>query len=131
MISFKEFVQNVAGQPQSVSYEDKKNGFSCLIKKMTAIERDQWEVKQTKRIGAHTRRGPKLSDDERFERYQFNIRARYLAEVIVDENRNRIFTDQEADRLGEISADIVVKIYDFAMEVNGFTESDMEEIEKN
>lgn len=131
MINFIDLVSNSAlNQFENVvKYEDKENGFFCYIKKMTSMERDAWEIKISKLGGQHKTKN-KPSDDERLERVGSNFRARYLAEVISDEKGNLIAKGKEQD-IGNMSAKIVSKLFEFARDVNGLTEEDMDELEKN
>jgi hypothetical protein len=42
-----------------------------------------------------------------------------------------LFSDADADTLGNQPADVIDKVYSVALRVNGFTEKDVEDLAKN
>lgn len=60
-----------------------------------------------------------------------NIRSRLIARCVVDQDGNRLFADNEAEQLGGKSAAALDRLYDVAMRLNGRSEKDQKELEKN
>lgn len=58
-----------------------------------------------------------------------NFRARFAAIVLGDEQGNRIFTDADIPALAKKSARALDRILEAGMKHNGFSESDVEELE--
>lgn len=52
---------------------------------------------------------------------QENKMAKLLVKCICDENGNRLFSDDETDKLGSISSLVLVPLYDAAMRLNNMT----------
>ena len=84
------------------------------IKGLTAEERDEIE-------GAVI-----LSDGKRDVR---NLRARMVAQTVVDEAGNRMFTFEEAQALGKKSSRAIGRLFQVACRLAGMTPEDMEEME--
>jgi hypothetical protein len=98
-------------------------GCTVYIKNMSGAERDAFEtsIVSTRKVG-----GKKTREID-----TVNFRARYLVKTIADENGQRVFTDEEADQLGAKNAKVVARLFDIAQEVNGLSDKDVEELEKN
>lgn len=94
-------------------------GGSIFLRTMSGAERDAFEQSCFEGRGK----------DRRFN-YQ-NVRARFLAYCIADENGNRLFTDADITELGKKSSLVLSRLFEIAQEMNGFTESDIEELTKN
>lgn len=60
-----------------------------------------------------------------------NIRARLVARCLVDENGSRLFSLKQIEALGAKSAAALDRIYAVATRLNGMTEADIEDLEKN
>jgi len=60
-----------------------------------------------------------------------NIRARFCALVICDEDGKRLFTDADVVELGRKSSLVLSRIFDVGQSLNGFTNADVEELAKN
>lgn len=60
-----------------------------------------------------------------------NLRARLVARCIVDGEGKRMFADSDVVKLGKKSAKALDRIFSVCQKMNGFTESDIEELEKN
>ena len=60
-----------------------------------------------------------------------NFRAKFLVRTIADENGKRVFSDEDAESLGDKSANVISRLFDIAQEVNGLTAQDVEDLEKN
>jgi hypothetical protein len=61
-----------------------------------------------------------------------NIRARLAARCLFtappDKGGRRMFTDDQADALGDVRADILAPIYDVAQRLSGVSDDDVEEL---
>lgn len=89
------------------------------VRGMTGKERDAWE-------GTLMRgRGQERRPDTR------NARARLAVRCLVDTEGTRLFTDNDAERLGNIRADYLQKIFDAAQRMSGVTDEDIEELGKS
>ena len=60
-----------------------------------------------------------------------NFRARYVARCIVDENGERIFSDEDIEALGRKSAAALNRVFEAAVSLSALTEEDVEALEKN
>jgi len=60
-----------------------------------------------------------------------NFRARYVARCIVDENGERIFSDEDIEALGRKSAAALNRVFEAAVRLSALTEEDVEALEKN
>jgi hypothetical protein len=60
-----------------------------------------------------------------------NFRARLLVKCVTDDTGARIFTDDEAAKLGEQPADVLDRVFAVAQQVNGMTQKDVEDLAKN
>ena len=58
-------------------------------------------------------------------------RARLAALTIIDEKGQRLFTDEDVQVLGEKSASALDRVYTVAIRLNGFTDQDVKDLEKN
>jgi hypothetical protein len=60
-----------------------------------------------------------------------NLRAKFCVLVICDESGNRIFNDNHVSVLGKKSAAALDRIFDAGRKLNGMTDGDVKELEKN
>lgn len=60
-----------------------------------------------------------------------NVRARFMALVCVDESGKRLFTDEDAEWLGDLDTSIVQQVVDKGFEINGLTVNAVEDAAKN
>lgn len=96
-------------------------GGDVYVRSLTGTERDEWEQEN-------------LVKDPRTKEYSYrlrNIRARLVVKTVCDENGTRIFTDRDADRIGEKNAAVLTKVYEVAARLSGITPEDVEELAKN
>jgi hypothetical protein len=92
---------------------------NVYVKTLTGAERDAWESTIMSFDGKKTRMNIR------------NMRARLVVMCIVDESGNRIFSDAEAEVLGQKSAAALDRLYAVAQRLNAVSDADMEELEKN
>ena len=112
---------------QDKEYEDVEVpewGGTVRIATMSGEDRDRWELSMMQADDS-SERGFKLN----FDAYS---RVRLVAMCLVDNDFNRIFTTQkEMDALAKKSGKVMDLLYDVAQRVNGITESDIDDLEKN
>lgn len=89
--------------------------WTMRLKGMTGTERDRWEASMQPRGNS---KKPNLE----------NFRARLIIQCAVDDDGNRIFNAGDAKMIGSKSAKSVSRIFDKCQEMNGLSESDVEEL---
>jgi len=91
-------------------------GGEVYIRVMTGIERDRWEIAATSA----------MKDTQ-----TLNIRATLCAICICDDKGKRLFTDEQAQALGEKSSLALGRVFEVARHLNRLTDRDLEELEGN
>jgi hypothetical protein len=94
-------------------------GCDVWIRTMSGKERDALEAESLAKRGKNAQAN------------MDNFRSRLAVRCVVDEAGVRVFTDDDADALGEKSASALGRIYDVAARLNGYTGKDVEELAKN
>jgi hypothetical protein len=85
---------------------------------MTGADRDSWELSM-------------LNADGGVDFQGFN-RAALVSRCIVDENFEKIFkTPDQVSKLAQKSAVVLDRLFDICQELNGITDDDLDELEKN
>ena len=112
---------------QDKEYEDVEVpewGGTVRIATMSGEDRDRWELSMMQADDT-SERGFKLN----FDAYS---RVRLVAMCLVDDNFNRIFvTKEQIERLSQKSGKVMDLLYDVAQRVNGITDEDIDDLEKN
>lgn len=90
-------------------------GGEVYISVMTGASRDAWEQSLV------TNKGASLD----------NIRARLVAFTAVGEDGKRLFSNEDAELLGEKSGSALERCVKVAQKINRLTESDLDEMVKN
>jgi len=85
------------------------------LKGMTGTERDRFEASMQPRGNS---KKPNLE----------NFRARLIIQCAVDDQGNRIFNAGDAKMIGGRSALAISRVFDKCQEMNGLTESDIDEL---
>jgi len=93
-------------------------GAYVFVATMTGTERDSFEQTMLEGRKAGT---PNLN----------NIRARLAVRVIVDDQGNRIFRDEDAEALGRKSAKVLDRVFEVAQRLNGLGDKDVKALEGN
>lgn len=83
---------------------------TIFVRGLTAAERDDYEQSLLET-------GP--DGRIRQKRHQTNLRASFVARVIVDAEGTRVFTDKDAGALGEKNAAVIDRIWDAARVLSG------------
>ena len=91
-------------------------GGTVCIKEMTGTERDAFEA------GILTMRGTKA--DVRMQ----DARAKFLVNVICDENGVRLFKSDEVHIVGKLGAKKIDKLFEVASKLNGMSQKDVGEL---
>jgi hypothetical protein len=94
------------------------------VRGLTGEERDAYEAsrRQIRNAGTPQQEVVFVSD---------NARASLLVKCLVDENRDRIFTDQQAPALGQKNGKVLDRLYDVAARLSGMSDEAAKEIEGN
>ena len=112
---------------QDKEYEDvdvPEWGGTVRIATMSGEDRDRWELSMMQADDS-SERGFKLN----FDAYS---RVRLVAMCLVDDNFNRIFvTKEQIEKLSQKSGKVMDLLYDVAQRVNGITDEDIDDLEKN
>ena len=94
-------------------------GGSVLVRGLTGAQRDRFEAGMVE-----MRKGklaPKLS----------NVRAQLVALSLVDEQGQRMFSQDDVEMLGNKSCAALQRIWDVARRLSGLSDEDVEELTKN
>jgi hypothetical protein len=81
---------------------------AVFVRALTAAERDQFEqglVERTPDGGVRTKTK--------------NFKAGFVARIVVDEDGNRVFGDEDIDALGEKNANVIDRLWDKGRELSG------------
>lgn len=90
------------------------------VRTMTGVERDAFESES---VG-------KMADGTVQARLD-NVRARLCSRCLIDEQGNRLFTDDEVDALSKKSGRALGRVFDVAAKLNGLNKADVEELAGN
>lgn len=88
------------------------------LKGMTGFERDRFEASLAPRGGG---KRPNME----------NFRARLIVQCAVDEDGNRLFNTGDIKMLGAKSAKAVSRVFDKCQEMNGLSDSDVDDLTEN
>lgn len=92
-------------------------GGSVRLKSLTGSERDKYES-SLQRIGKNGQPVPDI----------VNARARLIALTAVDENGNRVFSDNEVLKLGTKSSKPIDRLFEESSKLSGISQEDMEKM---
>jgi len=95
-------------------------GGTVRIKRITALERDEFE-----------RENSKKNKNGEQEMAMDNFRARYCSFVMVDETGERLFSSADVENLGAKSGKALQRIFTVAMDLNGIGVAELEALTKN
>lgn len=93
-------------------------GGTVRVRSLSGAERDAYEASM------------RLQRGKEFIANMANIRAKLVAKCVVDENGERIFTDNDAPALGEKSASALDRIFEVAARLSRISDEDVEELGK-
>ena len=92
---------------------------TVLVRELRGRERDEWEASLA------VLRGKQMVPDVA------NMRAKLAARVIVDSDLEPVFSQQDVNALGELSAAALDRVFEVASRLSGLNEKDLEEMAKN
>ena len=122
LLNFDDIVASQDKEYQDVDVPEW--GGTVRIATMSGEDRDRWELSMMQADDT-SERGFKLN----FDAYS---RVRLVAMCLVDDNFNRIFvTKEQIERLSQKSGKVMDLLYDVAQRVNGITDEDIDDLEKN
>ena len=99
-------------------------GGTVRIAAMSGTDRDRWELSMMQ-ADDKSERGFRMN----FDAYS---RVRLVALCLVDDNFERVFvTDEQVKALGQKSGAVMDRLYGIAQRVNGLSDDDIEDLEKN
>lgn len=96
-------------------------GGSVFVRELSAADRDAFETSSLLLGRKGEVKGTNL----------VNMRARLAVLTICDEDGQRLFGEEDVVALGEMSASALQRVFEMAQRLSGFTDKDMEELEKN
>lgn len=105
---------------EEVHVPELKPGAFVRVRAMTGFDRDAFEISLTRKDG-NGKREEDLS----------NLRAKFLANVLVDENGAKLFSPEQVSALGRVSAAALDRMYAVASRLNGLTDKDLKELAGN
>ena len=105
-----------------VAVEVSEWGGTVYVRPMSAGERDRWE-------GDLLERGEKRK--ESIGAAVENLRSFFLAKCLCDEDGNLLFGPGDVEALAAKNYKPIDRIYEVAQSLNGLSEADVEELEKN
>lgn len=91
-------------------------GGSVRVKALTAAERDDYEASLL------TGKGKNRELNLR------NARAKLVARTVVDDTGKRLFSDGDAEALGDKSAAVMQRLFETAQRLSGLSDDDVEEL---
>jgi hypothetical protein len=94
-------------------------GGSVLVRELRGRERDEWEASLA------VQRGRQMVPDVA------NMRAKLAARCIVDPDGEPLFSQQDVNALGELSAAALDRVFEVASRLSGLNPGDVEEKAKN
>ena len=122
LLNFDDIVASQDKEYQDVDVPEW--GGTVRIATMSGEDRDRWELSMMQSDDS-SERGFKLN----FDAYS---RVRLVALCLVDNDFNRIFvTKEQIEKLSQKSGKIMDLLYDVAQRVNGITNEDIDDLEKN
>lgn len=86
------------------------------VKQLSAREQDNFEANRFDKNGKEKIMG---------------LRARFVANCLVDKDGNKIFSEDDIERLSDKRGSVLNRIIDKCVEVNRITEEDLERLAKN
>jgi hypothetical protein len=91
-------------------------GGTVRVRAMSGYERDKFETSMVE-----------IRGNKRKENFT-NLRARFVALVLIDEDGKRLFSDTDIALLGAKSAAALDRVYAVGQELNGLSDKDVEEL---
>lgn len=116
LISRDEFLKPLEVAKEKVDLPEFGEGKHCIVWGFNAKERTDFELSLQNRKG-------KLNLQQ--------VRERLIVASVRDEQGNPLFTQDDVAAIGNQSSTVVQRIFDVAMRLSGFSDSDVESLAKN
>ena len=120
-------LQDIGYQDIDMSNIPGWEGITIRVKDLTAGERDKLEAGMVEEKKVQQGRKVKTERSTNME----NVRARFCAACIVDEQLQPIFLPEDIKALGRKSAAALDRIFTVIQERNGLNQNDLEEMAEN
>jgi hypothetical protein len=104
---------------EEVDVSDTVWGGVVLVRELRGRERDEWEASLA------VQRGKQMVPDVA------NMRAKLVARSVVGEDGEPLFSQQDVNALGELSAAALDRVFEVAARLSGLEEKDLEEMQGN
>lgn len=114
-MNLREYLLNEAIKPLDKA-ETSFYGKPVFVREMSAAERDDFEMAQVE--------AAKTGDALR------NFRAKFVIRVLVDENGERVFKDEDAEVVGKMKPNEIRRVFDVGCKLNALTPEDEKDILK-
>jgi hypothetical protein len=101
-------------------------GGEVLIRTLSGKERDAFEASCRQERPVLDARGKPIRGRTEMVSNQDNVRAKLVARSIVDDQGNRLFTDQDVNALGKKSAAALDRVFEVAARLSRLSEDDIE-----
>jgi hypothetical protein len=109
-------------EADDLEYEDLEVpewGGTVRVRALTGAERDAYEASMRQQRG------------KEFIANLANVRAKLVVRSVVDDDGERIFSDQDANALGKKSAAALDRIFECSARLSRLSDEDVEELAKN
>lgn len=120
-------LQDIGYQDIDMSNIPGWSGITIRVKDLTAAERDKLEASMVKEEKVQQGRKVRTERSTNME----NVRARFCAACIVDENLQPLFSESDIKALGKKSAAALDRIFTVIQARNGLNQNDLEEMAEN
>lgn len=114
MLKREEILSKTSLKKESVTVDEW--GGDVLVSEMSGSVRDAWEQSLRKK----DENGSLVSP-----------RAKLIACTVVDEDGNRVFSDDDVEAIGKLSSLSLEKVCEVSMRLNGLADGDVEKAKKN
>ena len=94
-------------------------GGSVTVRELTGRERDAFEASIVEQKGKKS----VVNMD--------NMRAKFVSACVIGDDGQSLFYPTDVERLGDLSAAALNRVFDVGRRLSGLTDDDMEELEKN
>jgi hypothetical protein len=105
-----------AGKRKTVEFEVPEWSGSILLRELSGRERDHFEASMIERRGNSVKQNLE------------NLRARLISLCIVNEQGELLFNKADLNRLGNMPAAGLDRVFDKCQKMNGLTQEDVEEL---
>lgn len=128
-------ILTAADMPPPERVEVPEWGGAVFVRTLTAGERDRLEKAILDARPQEDKNKDKDKNEEADKRRQTivppNFRGLLVSLAACDEQGKRLFTDADVAKLSDKSAAAMSRVFDVALRLSGFTDADVEELQKN